>query len=153
MDEALIKNWNKIVSPSDIIYHLGDFAFLNYEQLKQLLPRLNGHIKLILGNHDQVIVKHQKEFLELNYFDTIEHYHELKYNKKQYVLFHFPMRSWNKMYRNSIHAHGHVHGNIPPFGLSVDVGVDCKEITSEYRPISIDELEHYMSLRQFEPHK
>ena len=37
--------------------------------------------------------------------------------------------------------------SLPPFGKSVDVGVDCKEITEEYRPIHLDEVLKYMSKR------
>jgi len=52
MDSILIKNWNNIVSPDDIVYHLGDFGFLNTEEFIEYLNKLNGHIVLIKGNHD-----------------------------------------------------------------------------------------------------
>jgi calcineurin-like phosphoesterase family protein len=45
--------------------------------------------------------------------------------------------------------YGHSHGSLPPFGKSVDVGVDCKEITEDYRPVTADEVLTYMSKREF----
>jgi calcineurin-like phosphoesterase family protein len=54
MDETLITNWNNKVKPSDIVYHLGDFCFLNKrEDILKLRKKLNGNqIHLITGNHD-----------------------------------------------------------------------------------------------------
>lgn len=51
MNEVLIQRWNEKVKPSDTIFHLGDFAFGGAEIWNKTLPRLNGHIVLILGNH------------------------------------------------------------------------------------------------------
>lgn len=50
-DEWLVERWNSVVSPDDVVLHLGDFAF---NSASNYLPRLNGTIILILGNHDQV---------------------------------------------------------------------------------------------------
>jgi calcineurin-like phosphoesterase family protein len=57
------------------------------------------------------------------------------------------LRVWNKSHHNSWHLYGHSHGSLPPHGKSVDVGVDCKEITSEYRPLSFKEIKKYMDKR------
>ena len=51
MDEALIKNWNDVISPDDIVFHLGDFAFGGSQLWNDTLQRLNGHKILIIGNH------------------------------------------------------------------------------------------------------
>ncbi|MDR2541436.1 MAG: hypothetical protein LBD11_06895 [Candidatus Peribacteria bacterium] len=47
MDDALVSNWNRVVSTDDFVYHLGDFG--NYDRL----PELNGKIILILGNYEE----------------------------------------------------------------------------------------------------
>lgn len=44
MNSALIKNWNKEVSKSDIVYHLGDIAFCSGDKLEAILNSLNGKI-------------------------------------------------------------------------------------------------------------
>lgn len=54
MDEFLIRAWNTVVRPDDLIYHLGDFAFGLHDQarVKSVFNRLQGRKILILGNHD-----------------------------------------------------------------------------------------------------
>ena len=54
MDRTLITNWNKVVEPKDIVYHLGDFCFRNPERY---LNALNGYIYFIYGNHDKKLRK------------------------------------------------------------------------------------------------
>lgn len=46
MDNAIIDNWNSVVEPNDIVYHLGDFGNV------EICKKLHGHIKLILGNYE-----------------------------------------------------------------------------------------------------
>lgn len=147
MDENLIKNWNAIVSDNDTIWHLGDFAFMNSVQFETLLSRLNGHINIVLGNHDDVIIKSKLDLIKSSKIESIQQYKEINFDHKMLVLFHYGQRVWNKSHHGSIHLYGHSHGSLPPHGLSVDVGVDCKEITSEYRPVSLDEIFQYMSSR------
>ena len=52
MDEALIQNWNRVVSEGDTVYVLGDFSSYGKEENKSLLKRLKGTKILIMGNHD-----------------------------------------------------------------------------------------------------
>lgn len=53
MNEAMIRNWNKIVKDDDIVYHLGDFAMGNPASIPFILQELKGNIVLIAGNHDR----------------------------------------------------------------------------------------------------
>jgi calcineurin-like phosphoesterase family protein len=57
MNNRLIENWNNVVAKDDIVWHLGDFAMGNKEEITNLVDRLNGRIFLILGNHDNHSIK------------------------------------------------------------------------------------------------
>ena len=50
MDAAMIRRWNDTVSPDDTVWHLGDFGADGREA--DILCKLNGHIRLVKGNHD-----------------------------------------------------------------------------------------------------
>lgn len=149
MNEKLIAEWNARVDQHDTVYHLGDFAFMPYDVLKRTARRLNGTKHLILGNHDKEIIKNRQDLLSSGTFATIQNYYELKTEGEFIVLFHYGQRVWNKSHHGSIMLYGHSHGSLPPFGKSVDVGVDCKEITEEYRPVSLTEVLAYMKKREF----
>jgi calcineurin-like phosphoesterase family protein len=150
MNDALIKNWNDRVAPDDEVWHLGDFAFMKLTELRVLLRRLNGRVNVVLGNHDAVISNNAAALThdtEPPLLASVQAYKELKHDGENLVLFHYGMRVWNRAHHGSILLYGHSHGSLPPHGRSVDVGVDCKEITPEYRPVSIDEVMRYMSKR------
>lgn len=159
MNEKMIEEWNRRVQPQDDVYHLGDFAFMKPGPLKSLLWRLQGKKHLILGNHDQWIIENWDSLVREGAFSSIQYYREVKAGGKKLMLFHYGQRVWNKSHQGSIHLYGHSHGSLPPHGLSVDVGVDCKEIVcaagvegqkvpSEYRPIHLTEVLDYMSKRK-----
>lgn len=149
MDEMLIKNWNERVGQNDTVYHLGDFAFSPYDVLKRTAKRLLGTKHLILGNHDKAIIQHRAELVNSGTFASIQNYHELKVGSEFIVLFHYGCRVWNRSHRGSWLLYGHSHGSLPAFGKSVDVGVDNKEIHSEYRPTSFEEIKKFMAEREF----
>jgi len=163
MNEQMIQNWNAMVKPGDNVYHLGDVSFGPYKETKTLLNRLNGDIHVILGNHDKIIYKNINDLQSSLTLASVQNYKELKLGDPypMIVLFHYGQRVWNKSHYGSIHCYGHSHGNLPPHGKSVDVGVDSIEITRangenggkskfDYRPIHLDELLEYMSKRNFE---
>ncbi len=51
MDEFLIDQWNATVASGDTVYHLGNLSFKPHT-IEEILPKLNGNIILIVGNHD-----------------------------------------------------------------------------------------------------
>jgi calcineurin-like phosphoesterase family protein len=54
MDKRMVENWNARVAPNDVIWHLGDVALSGgKERLSEIMGELNGHKRLILGNHDR----------------------------------------------------------------------------------------------------
>lgn len=150
MNEALVDNWNRNVDCQDTVYHLGDFSLGNYQNTRSILSRLNGNIHLVRGNHDKRLIKrYGVELLSDGLFKSINYYYELKINHQLIVMSHYAFRVWNKSHYGSIHCYGHSHGTLPPLGRSVDVGVDSKEITPDYRPIHLDELFFYMKNKEF----
>lgn len=52
-DERIIRAWNRVVQPEDIVWHLGDLAVKPVGRVAHLVARLAGRKRLILGNHDQ----------------------------------------------------------------------------------------------------
>lgn len=139
MNETLIANYNMLVKPDDVVYHLGDFAFAKPGQTKEIFYRLNGKKILIHGNHD-VDPKYSGRELYRELFHETHDYLELKINGERIVMFHFPIESWNKRHRSAIHVHGHTHATYDERNKNVpnrfDVGVD----SWNYFPVSISQI-------------
>jgi calcineurin-like phosphoesterase family protein len=132
MNEWIIKEWNKKISKSDTIYHLGDFAFGKLDEIKKIRYRLNGKINLILGNHDY---KNHIQRLS-DCFTDICDLKTIKINKQKIILCHYSMNVWDSSHYNSWHLYGHSHGTYQANGKCFDVGVDNHNYTPwEYSEI------------------
>lgn len=89
MNEAILENWNNVVSDDDDIYVLGDF-FLGTDKdfIKDILSKLKGKIHLIIGNHDSEqrleIYRNSDNIVEITYATLI------KYKKHYFYLSHYP---------------------------------------------------------------
>jgi len=140
MNEDLILKWNNVVKSGDQVYHLGDFCMGKKNKPKIWVPRLNGHIHLIRGNHDLHVGNQGVA--------SVQHYKELKIEGQKIVLLHYPMRTWNGSYRGSWHLFGHTHGSMTVRHgrktldgcLAMDVGVDCHN----YCPINFEQIKKMM---------
>lgn len=152
MNECIVNIWNSQVSSKDTTYHLGDFAFnSNLEEVTKLLRRLNGSKIMILGNHDRE--GFYRRIADDNHTRILEvtHYKETKHEKKKLILSHFPFRSWHNMHYGSYNLHGHCHGNLPPQGKQLDVGVDnALNVLGEFRLFTWDDIHKFMSGRDIE---
>jgi calcineurin-like phosphoesterase family protein len=124
MNEEMVREWNEVVNPEDLVYILGDVAFLPAPKAVHFLKRMNGRKILVEGNHDR---KQLKDNSFRACFEEIHQYLRLHYNGTMVVLFHYPVAEWDQMHRGSIHFHGHLHGN--PSGLERyrcrDMGYDA----------------------------
>jgi calcineurin-like phosphoesterase family protein len=133
MDCTLIKNFNKKISPNDILYFLGDFSMSdNFNYSAKILSNLNGKKIFVKGNHDN-----PKLLNALKQAGLIEAWYDaygLKYENEYIWLSHYAHRTWNKSHRGSWHLYGHTHGTISSFGKSFDVGVDA----NNYEPLSFN---------------
>lgn len=153
MNEAIISNYNAVVGPDDIVYHLGDFAFeKDRSRLEWMLGRLNGSKHLIWGNHDNLLksVKWKDHFYTAADLRMITVPAESNNGiDQEIVMCHYAMRVWNKSHYGSWMLHGHSHGTLPddPKILSCDVGVDCWNFT----PVSMEQLGERMKKKLWVP--
>lgn len=106
MNKFMINSWNCTVSKDDTVYHLGDLCWGKEEDWLKLVPRLNGHKVLILGNHDP-----RKMSLELrDMFSEITDSKEINDNDFHVIMSHYPIMCYNHSYTPySIMLHGHTH--------------------------------------------
>lgn len=143
MNEALIENWNLVVSEDDTVFHLGDFAFGGSNVWKSIIPRLNGHINLIIGNHDRKNLRQGY----MSYFDMVVPQLQIEIEDNSIYLNHYPFLCYGGSYRGVWQLFGHVHSGPQADGLDTsrlrvllptqyDVGVDNNNFT----PISYREV-------------
>lgn len=145
MNEGLIENWNEVVRPNDIVYHLGDFTLTTrVELIDEVLARLNGRIRLVKGNHDKWL----RKFDELKHKDKFEWVRQ--YNKENFavggvtyeiVMMHYPFLTWDGSARGSINIHGHAHGGNDHLNRGtkrLDVGVDGEY--SNLSPLRLEQI-------------
>jgi calcineurin-like phosphoesterase family protein len=142
MNKALTTAWNKTVGKKDRIYILGDLT-MNQKKIPEYLLKLNGRKFYIPGNHDYRAEKIIRRWEEENKQKLVEEVSPLltqKINKQTIVLCHYAMRTWSKSHYNSVQFYGHSHGDLPPEGRQLDIGVDnAYRLLGEYRPFSLDE--------------
>lgn len=143
MNEKLIENWNNVVSDSDIVFHLGDFAFGGSSVWNDILARLKGSIYLILGNHDYA----QLEPSIKQKFKGVYNQVTLRIDKTEILLNHYPFLCYAGSNRGTWQLFGHVHSGGSTEGFDIprlqylnkyqyDVGVD----NNNYTPISFNQL-------------
>ena len=119
-DKFLISTWNSFVTRKDEVYHLGDFCFGDHATVRRIRAQLNGHIHLILGNHDHKNRIHNIPGL----FSSVSDIKQITIEGNCVVLCHYAMRTWPSSHWNSWQLHGHSHGKLPSQGKQYDVGID-----------------------------
>lgn len=132
-DKSVVDIWNKqILSPEDIIYHLGDFCNYNdtckdtWVNGLNIVKNINCNIILIIGNNEKRIIEDEfnncfldfRDFcLDLGFYDVCEDYY-LMLDDYDLYLNHFPSK-----YKDTyVNLFGHTHratGLYKPFGLNV----------------------------------
>jgi calcineurin-like phosphoesterase family protein len=113
MSEELVARHNQCVKPHHHVYCLGDFA-MSAKMVELYAPRLQGHMRLIRGNHDifktRLYAKYFEEILSMRVIDGI-------------IFTHIPIHPAS-MGRYRACVHGHIH-NHP--------GTDYKPVIRELR--------------------
>lgn len=169
MHRVLINNYNASVKGNDVCYFLGDIGVKNTEETKQVISQLNGTKVLIVGNHDGGI-----NAMYSCGFDVVLNSASLNIAKEVVTMSHCPLpgvfredttdmrgsqygerwhgelRETAKYYtvanQGQFHLHGHIHS--PNGGKSqkiLDKQYDVGVVSSKYRPVSISEIESWIS--------
>ena len=111
-DRQVIENWNSVVQPDDIVYHLGDVMLGDTEYGMGCLAQLNGQIKIIRGNHDTD--RRWALYATLPNVECIGWAEVIKYKKYQFYLSHHPTMTSNLdkapyLKMHLINLFGHTH--------------------------------------------
>ena len=136
MDEALIENWNRRVSPSDDVYIVGDLSYNDGRTPVQYLSRLSGRLHLIRGNHDTGLSDASRLW---DYCVCVADFWELDDAGTHILLCHYPILHEKGGYM----IHGHIHNQrnhayeiLKGLPRVLNAGVDI----NFYRPVTLEEL-------------
>lgn len=147
MNETIIENWNKVVKPSDKIYHLGDVALGNVKDFHNIMRRLNGKKRLILGNHDKFDLP-----VYMKYFQKISSWRSFGEFEKKFVACHYPLHHHAFQYRKGSPGwcvHGHIHEKLVrintdkelrPIGMPDSRYINVCVEHRNYTPVHLDTL-------------
>ncbi len=136
-DEDVVARFNSVVSKGDDVYILGDLI-LDGDSGLESLKKLNGHLHLIIGNHDTAnkIAKYGK----LKNLVVEGYAHLIKYKKHSFYLSHYPTLTGNGQEKKKLYCLcGHIHTK-DRFEMMDEnvyhVELDCHD---KY-PVSIDDI-------------
>lgn len=139
MDEKMLDNWNSVVRPGDIVYHLGDVYFnKSRTDWGSFFAKLCGAKRLILGNHDD-----GKDKLLQTTFQKIMMWR--MFPEFGLLLTHVPVHE-SSLFRGPTgneqnpprltNIHGHIHEKQSPNGPYKNVSVE----QINYTPVHIEDL-------------
>lgn len=136
MNEKLIENWNSVVGKNDIVWHLGDFSFGKKENVSEIVPKLNGRINLVMGNHDHQKIKF--------YYDAGFHrvYDRSVIINGSYIITHAPLQFLNDNCP-FYNIFGHVHDSDMYKTWAKNGCCVCVE-RHDYKPISWKEIQKHV---------
>jgi len=144
-DELMIHNWNENIKINDHVWHLGDVFFGDKERFCNLWPRLMGHKRLIVGNHDDIrFLSEKNPMTKTWFFEKIELWRN--WGHYDMVMTHIPMQleSTFEGRRSTFNVHGHIHNNRSPTLRHYNA---CVEV-NDYTPIHIEDLASKLKKRK-----
>jgi calcineurin-like phosphoesterase family protein len=134
-DEAMIQRWNSVVKPQDYVYHLGDVTFQYSGYFNNIMSRLNGQKRLIIGNHDKL-----KNPNLLKWFDKAMIWHGFK--EENFTATHFPHRL-ESLRDGVFNVHGHIHDGHMEDLHYINVSVEVRGYTPVHMDTILKEIKDY----------
>lgn len=136
MNEALVENWNECVAPNDSVFHLGDVCMGAKDTVDKYVPRLNGEVMVIQGNHDY---NRRKDDMREYGWEVVNDY-MFRYQGITFYLTHNPEnKNVKDIPAKAVILYGHVHDSAPCGVHKINghyayhVGID----TNDYKPVSL----------------
>lgn len=128
MNEYIIRKWNNTVAVNDKVYHLGDVTFKYGKEFNELMSRLKGQKRLILGNHDKI-----KGTELMRWFEKVDLWKGFK--EGGFTCSHIPLRL-ESLRDGKFNVHGHIHQNVMDDPHYINVCVE----QWNYTPVNYDEI-------------
>lgn len=155
-DNLIISNINKIVTPQDNLYFLGDVSCYKPDKTAELIEQINCKNRfLIRGNHDRFAKDGRCKKL----FQGIYDMKQIEDNGRQVILSHFPIMMWQGQHRGTIHIYAHVHNTLEErdyqeFVKELDSRIALRDgdrykpvraynvgcMLWDYKPVTLDEI-------------
>ena len=143
MNEAIIENWNSVVTSEDDVYILGDLMLSNNDEGLKCIKQLKGKLHIVRGNHDT----DNRMELYRNCWNVIEISEGkfFRYGKCHFYLSHYPCltSNWDEnkpLYTRIINLCGHTHtqDKFADFdkGLIYHVELDAHDC----KPVNIEQI-------------
>ena len=88
MNEVQVARWNEQVEPDDFVYVLGDLFLGSPDNIKYV-KRLNGHLFIVMGNHDTKSRIDQLALLK-NVWQIYQHATDITLDGQKLWLCHYP---------------------------------------------------------------
>ena len=144
-DEYLIEEWNAEVGKRDTVWLTGDVGYDKPSGYLThgILPRLNGQINLVAGNHDNQAIITAKRWHHVMGVDTmsVKGYH--------LIITHIPIHPQEMFW--DLNVHGHLHANQVKerandpqggkYGMQRDIRYVCVSMEhTGYAPIPVDDV-------------
>lgn len=135
MDNAIIENYNQVVSEGDVVFWLGDMFFCKSSRMDYISQRLSkGRNILIRGNHDKDIG--DVKFKRLGFMP-----HRI-FNYGGVLLTHEPVSEVNMNYLYNMGVRKNIHGHVHSKTEHLDpTKYQCVSVEkTDYKPIGFVEL-------------
>ena len=137
MNELIIERWRECVKPSDIVWHLGDVTFRYDGAFNEIMSRLPGHKRLLVGNHDKLGNPNL-----MRWFERTELWTGKRFLRYGFFATHIPLPLSEFRHGEVLCVHGHKHRALvrdergEPHRSYMSV---CVEQT-DYRPVHIETI-------------
>ena len=140
MNEYMISAWNSRVGKNDTVFIIGDMIFRSATTPEEILSRLKGKKRLIMGNHDHGWLTHINSD---KFFESVDTMLEYATGERNFVMCHYPLVSYrhdSKWYM----IHGHIHNDtnldfwplLKSRPLVLNAGADI----NNFMPVTFEEM-------------